>query len=314
MANKRLKNFTIVMLIATAFLLISLLSSCSVHFLGGGKIDLGTYANADKYVAGNKVYSEKIDSLHINWSCGELTVKENAEGKISVTESGKDLSDDEKVHSAIIDGKLMIQFWASGRSGIISDDSKKLTVEIPSGLDVKISNSSAKIICGELNCKKADISTSSGSVNIEKIVADEVEIDSSSGSVNITALSSRKAEIESSSGRITVNEAIADELSVESTSGRIEIGKLEASISDVESSSGSITITFGEKCEKLDVESSSGDVTLVMGSGGATVKVDAFSGKVYTALNYTSSPSGMQFGDGKCSVKVKTSSGDIIIK
>ena len=71
--------------------LASLLSGC---FFGGGAVTGGTYEDAVQYRTGAFTYqAAEVREVRVNWHSGSVTLKQTEGEKLSVSESGTNLTE-----------------------------------------------------------------------------------------------------------------------------------------------------------------------------------------------------------------------------
>ena len=87
--------------IKIAMIICGMVLACAVilTFTGGiGVTGLGSYANADKYPAGETVIRDPVKNLDINWTSGKITVAYHSGNTIRLQETAqRELSEDEKL-------------------------------------------------------------------------------------------------------------------------------------------------------------------------------------------------------------------------
>ena len=235
-----------------------------------GKVDLPImtsykYKNADRYTAGNaEVATEGISRIDVDWLAGDVNIVLWDGKTVSVSEIG-DFDDDKKVHTAVIDGALMIKFAASGNLGT-NTKGKSLTVKIPEAM--LLSEIAVDTVSAEVSVDmKAEVRT--------------VDIDTVSGSTYIGNLSGSSLGVDTTSGKITVSGATFAKASLDSVSGRIEID--DSALTDVDAGtvSGRINCSFREEAvlDDLDFSSVSGDIELILPeNAGFEAKLSSVSG------------------------------------
>ena len=135
------------------------------------------YENGDKYTAGDREISEKIENIDLDYLSGDVIISESNSDKITITEtSKKELSDLQRVHTWVDGGTLYIKCAASA---------KKLNLEAADNVNASVSSGNIAINTGSI--KELTSKTSSGT--------------SSYTLQNVPAISSLRA----SSGDITIN-------------------------------------------------------------------------------------------------------------
>lgn len=300
-----------------------------------GIIIFDKYSDSGSYSTGSFDYApEDIESVSINWVLGNITIIESESDKLSVTESGTDLDDDEKMHYLIKDGSLTIQFWESRHSGRIDSSEKNLTVEVPKGISLNIKSVSSNISADELNVTDFSANTTSGDIKIDQITADslktksvsgdmsfdeaiianDTDMETTSGNIDFNSIESDNAKIECVSGDVSIHNALlSNNIEIETTSGDIDLGSLTADNAKLESVSGDASMKI-TSLSSADIKTTSGDTELnVPNESGASVDFSSVSGDLEADREYEKSKGTYIFGNGDCIIKVKTTSGDLDI-
>ena len=132
------------LLAALILLVLSLSNGCGiVSFFGR------TYPDAGKYSAGNFEYkASDVSSIEINWISEDVTVKQSDQKTLSVKEENRGLNNRQKMHWRLDGDKLIIQYCKSGYKGRFPGKTKKLTIEVPAGIDLAINT-----VSGDVNLK-----------------------------------------------------------------------------------------------------------------------------------------------------------------
>lgn len=297
-----------------------------------GTVTGDSYQNANVYMVGNFEYTAaQITEIEVDWYVGDIQLVHSDSEVCRVSESGTDLTDDEKLHYWINGTKLYIRFWKSAKVGKIDPDKKNLTVELPQNIDLEVENASGGIQADILNVHNLDlgnisgaisvntvtaydveISTISGGIGMGTITAQSVEMDTTSGGLSVVDIRAARASVESVSGSIDLRSAhVTGELDLDTTSGSIKVAEMNAAVADVESVSGKIDLTVSA-CTRLDIESTSGAV--VLSCPDMSVMYRTTSGKMNTNITYTTVGGRHVFGAGTCAVSVETVSGGLTIK
>ena len=290
-----MKKFKRLLVAALGTLVLAGTTGCSVTYSTSY-----IYENGDKYTAGDRDISEKIDTINIDYMSGDITFTGEDTNKISIKEtSGKSLDDKQKVHTWVDGSTLYVRYAESAKNLDLNNLNKKLEISIPK--DVKLSelefgSSSGDFSGTDFEVDKLDMTVSSGDIDVDCIVTD-ARLTASSGSVGIEANGAcDKIDVTTSSGRINV---IADDLkSINSTA-----------------SSGDGSFTFKKAPAELDIEASSGGVEIyVPVDSGITADVDRSSGDFDYELAFSNDGGKYTCGNGECKWGINTSSGDIRIK
>lgn len=282
-------QITIIIIIIFAMLL--LLSSC--FFVKKGmpsSINYGEYDDADKYNSGKFSYSPSgIKRVEIDWIAGELSAVVTESDTLSVSENGDSLDENAQLHY-YSDGKtLFIKYCASRYKGAIDPEQKKLSIELPRGIELEIVSVSADVYSDELDMKEISISSVSGNTALTSATAENIRISTVSGDVHIS------------------DARALDELCFESVSGNIKNSLAKARSIESDSVSGDIELVILD-AEDIDIDTTSGNVTLILSEGiGIDLDFSTVSGKLSTAPEHKE-------GTKICEVDVETVSGDLITK
>ena len=286
-------------LITVALLLFS--SGCANFVYVGDTIQVGRYANAEKYQCGGFDYSAaEVSEVQINWRFGKINLVESDAPTLRVTESGTGLEEYCRLHWLLDQGTLYIQFWEAGRSARADEKDKEITVEIP--VNVRLS-----------------VKSTSASVYAERITSDNsAVIESVSGDVQIGALSSESATLSSTSGGIAISSAqVSREFRVDSNSGTVTVEALTAQTVKIDTTSGTVTMKNPEISGKTEIKTVSGKVNIDLGlKNGATLTYDTADSKnkLNTSREYITDGESYIFGDGKCEIAVGSVSGTLTVQ
>lgn len=295
-----------------------------------------TYPDEEDYLIGNTEYDGKdLEKVIVDWVAGKVKLSVSDDGVIRIKEKISGADDDiYRVHSLLRGDVLNIHFAASGVN--VYNLEKDLELEIPEGAAVEVETVSASFDCDDITCNGMTVKTISGGVELGNTVSREsVTIDSSSGDifaesirsdenvvtgtvsgdVNIERLKSDVFRGESVSGDINIEKAeVSDKITFDSTSGDARIKDVSSEYVEVNSTSGEIELEIRD-CEKLSADSTSGDVSLKFTSEeGAEIEFDSCSG-VFRSRSPVEHRNDVKIvGNGKCSAKVSTVSGNLTVK
>lgn len=293
------------------------------------------YANAAQYAVGDFEYAaDAVSRVCIHWTSGTVELVRGAGETLSVSESGALLTDPQKLHWQLADGTLYIEFAASGYVGSFPLGAKQLRVELPDGIALEVEAVSAAVQADALTLDTVKLGTTSGSVQLETLTAEKLKLGSVSGAIQLGSVETReKLEIGTTSGavraerlhaaalkigtvsgKIELDEAVtAGDCEFSTTSGAIDASRLECAEAEAKTVSGSVTLGLAV-CADAEVKTTSGKVCLTLLDGlGATVDYDTTSGK-FDCSDYRVSGGKPTFGDGACSVAVKTVSGGLTVE
>ena len=238
------------------------------------------YQNGEKYTAGDREITEKIETIDIHYMSGDIQFIGSDSDKVTIKEtSAKQLDDKRKVHTWVDGTTLYVRYCASADGLEIFNLEKHLEITVPEGVklgDVRIDVSSGDVEARGFETENMNVSLSSGDLDLD-CVAKKYNIKASSGRVNLT----QRGE--------------CDDLSIQTSSGEITLN--------------------AESFAKADIEASSGDVTIYLPEDyGFTADVDMSSGKLYYEHALAKDGDRYICGDGSSQLKLETSSGDINLK
>lgn len=260
------------------------------------------YENADKYVAGDISYkTDKINRIDVSWVSGEVNIEVWDGDEISVSEAGNTNGDEEqKVHSAIIDGTLMIKFAASGKIKT-NMSGKQLTVKVPA---------KAKLSVTEVDAVSADVSIGAG------LGSDVLSVESVSGGITVKKFSGSEIDVGSTSGNIKIDSASVVKAEVGSVSGDVRINDSDVVSLDVETVSGEIyySAASAKTMKSIDAESVSGDIKILLPEdAGFEAKLSSVSGDFDTDFACVRKDKTYTCGDGGIKISADTTSGDLTV-
>lgn len=286
----------IAMLLVTA-LVAALLSGCQFHatFGIGSFITEESYPNAASYQTGAFTYrADEVTVMEIYWRSGEVEIVESDEDELSVQESGGELPEKTAMHYFLDDGTLRIRFCESGAKIRVNSNDKRLTIEVPKGIDLSIHTTSAPIKADTLEQNSILISAHSGRTELGTVNAGSVDLSSSSGSIRADSISTRTLKCNTSSGSVQIDDLETETADLDTSSGAIELGLSAIS--------------------QLDIHTSSGKTVLRLPKDGAEIAYTASSGKLHTAESFDRKGDLYVFGSGKARITVDSSSGNLEIQ
>ena len=295
------------------FVLISLFL-CSCNRIGIFKISGHTYPDANKYSIGNFSYrAGDVNKVCIDYVSGDVTVVQSRNNTLIVEENEKGLSDDQKMHWYLDGHTLRIQFCKSGYSGSFPYNSKKLSVEIPYGIDLEIGVTSGDVsFATDLEVKNAYFGATSGDYHVKSARAGKFEFGATSGSISIEALYADSAEFGSTSGNTNVSLIQSKSIQFGSTSGNTSMDRIHATDVKGGATSGNTTLGF-DYCESFKIACTSGNINISrLPSNGASIEFDHTSGEL-KADSYMVKNKKIVYGAGGCDMDITTTSGNLII-
>ena len=245
------------------------------------------YDNGDKYEAGDRDITEKIESINIAYMSGEVVMTETDADVLSIKEtSPKELDDKRKVHTWVDGSTLYVRYCASARGLELNNLDKKLTIDIPKNIEL----SDVKL---EISSGDADISCS----------AKNYDLNASSGGINLTQRGdSDSINMEVTSGGISVNYESADKINVSASSGSIYL-------------KGNSVNDFNQLPKSASLSASSGNINIyIPKDADLTLTAKKSSGDMSTEHAFTKDGDTYVSGSGTNKMNVSVTSGDIMIK
>lgn len=306
-------------LILLCLLLSAVLSALTGCASSSAPLCSDTYDRAEAYTAGSFTYeATAVTAVRIRWYLGAIELTESPEGEarpLSVTESGRSLSEEEQLHHWLDGTVLHIQCFASGYSGVVSAAMKELSIEIPAGIDIQIESTAADVRFQTHTLRRAEVSTTSGTIRARELTAERIHLSSVSGSIDCGALQADAVELETTSGHHTADRILAaDSFSASSVSGAVRLGSLSAPEAEVETTSGRVDLLLTD-CPQLEVSTVSGAVAVTLPADtGATLSYRTVSG-VLNARGFVAEGAGRYLlGDGSLLLEVSSTSGPLTVK
>ncbi|SEQ97098.1 Putative adhesin [Lachnospiraceae bacterium NE2001] len=258
-----------------------------------------TYANANKYEAGDQTFVEDIDTINIDYLSGDVKLTSGSKSKIFVKETAnKNLDERHMVHTWVDGSTLYVKYCESTSNINFNNIDKELEVIIPEDLkleDLKVEVSSADT---DIQCsaKNIEIEASSGDVTLTQSGdSDCIAIDTSSGKINATVENVETMKNEASSGNIKVAGDFIKDLTSSTSSGNAEYSlKTAPESSDISASSGTVNVN-------------------VPADSDLKASFDVSSGEISYELPFTKDDNSYVCGKGTNKMSIETSSGDINI-
>lgn len=150
-----------IMLLCVAGML--LLSACFF----GGTVMSAQYDHAQDYQTGAFSYeAAKVRQVNVNWYSGSVSLKVTEREKPEVRESGTDLPAEKALHWRLDGEVLYVEFCASGYVGRFSGADKKLTVEVPKGILLNVTTTSAGIAADIGEQAEVTLHSTSGTIEV----------------------------------------------------------------------------------------------------------------------------------------------------
>lgn len=302
-------------------MIIAAVLALAVGCLGGCAVSRSNYIyqNGEKYRAGDRVISEKIETIDIDYMSGEVKLVGTSSDTVKIQEtSEKHLDDKRKVHTWVDGTTLYIRFCASAKGLDLNNLKKSLVIEIPKSVDltkVKVDVSSSDVTCENFEAESVDVYSSSGDVMVE-CGAKKVKLHASSGDISLLQHGdSDEISIDVSSGKIDLMAENVETLNVEASSGSITVSTDTVKDCKARSSSGACSFRFTTTPESMDVSVSSGGFTAYLPEDAdLTADVTVSSGKFFYELPFSKTGDLYVCGSGANQLKVHSSSGDVNLK
>jgi len=277
------------------------------------------YKDGEKYTAGDRQITEKIETIDIDYLSGDVTLTGTDSDVVTVKEtSAKDLDEKRKVHTWVDGTTLYVRYCASAKGLDLNNLNKKLEIQIPS--DCQLENLKVDVSSGDFTGKGfeangVNVYASSGDVEVS-CGAKDIEIKTSSGDITLTQHGeSDSIKVHASSGHVTAKVEDAKKVDSYVSSGKLLIQghfikELESKVS-----SGEGEYRFAVTPEKSNINHSSGKVTIFLpGNADLTGEFKSSSGKVLYDLAFSKSDHKYVCGSGANDMNVYVSSGNIEIK
>lgn len=277
------------------------------------------YQNGEKYTAGDREITEKIETIDIHYLSGSVELIGTDSDVVSVREtSDKQLDDKRKVHTWVDGTTLYVRYCASAKGLDLNRLKKQLKIEIPGDValnDLKVKVSSGDVECKDFEAENLSAHASSGDITVFG-AAKKLELNASSGDVTLIQQGdSEEIRIKVSSGKINVSAENAMKMDVNSSSGRVKVSADYVKEFKSKISSGDGEYRFTTVPEVTDVTQSSGDVALYLPKeADLTASFSISSGKLFYELAFSKNGKDYVSGSGANQMKVHVSSGDVDIR
>lgn len=309
------KIIKIAMVVCAVVVACAVIINVTDLFGNGGS--LFSYANAEKYTAGDTELSGNIKKLEINWTSGKVNIAYHAEDTVTVKETAdKSLEDKQKLRWWLDGDTLRIQY-AKSSINIGWNLKKELTVTLPEGMkleEAKIALTSGALAAPDLKAEKVELGITSGSIDASA-EAKTAAVNATSGKVMFRLKGDAdRLTVHSTSGQLNLEAEKVKEVQAGSTSGKMELRVEEAGTVSAESTSASILADV-KKADKLRISTTSGPVTAAVSpEPGFTANINTVSGNVNTDVAMTRNGNRYTCGDGSMEIDVNTVSGGIRIE
>ncbi len=219
-------------------------------------------------LSGNiSVHGDAVNDINIDWTLGEIEIKESKDSDIYFFESTERqaLTENNAAYYECIDGQLNI--YDTKNSVNYNLPKKKLTLYLPN-LDalytLGIDTVSADVEIEQALLSSLNISTTSGDISCEDItVINDTYLDTTSGDIEFKGSSGDfSASTSSGETEVELNDK-AESITLNSSSGDIDLNHSGCGTMQVETASGEIELTASAGyTQQLDVFTTSGTVSL----------------------------------------------------
>lgn len=317
------------MIVCTVIVVIAAAVSLSGIF-GGSPF---SYANAEKYTAGETEISGNVRNLEIVWVNGKVNLEYHSEQRIDLRETSRQaIGDDMKLRWWLDGDTLRVQYAKSGfRLGW--NQEKELTVILPKDISfgtVNISATSGDLNLPGLKAETVNLNVTSGDIQAEAEAkkatanatsgdlalhlagdAEEITAGTTSGSVRVEAGNAGKIKATSTSGKVAVTAGQVGNCEAGATSGAVSVALSEADRVEIGTTSGDVTVRLA-KFSELKVGSTSGKITAELPEQpGFTAEIGSVSGKIDYNLPLSRNGDRYVCGDGSAKVEMSSTSGNI---
>ena len=311
-----MRGFQKLIYVAVTVALIGCLSGCNVNF--GFKTNY-VYQNGEKYTAGDREITEKIETIDIDYLSGDVMLIGTDSDVVTVKETSvKQLDDKRKVHTWVDGTTLYVRYCASAKGLDLNNLNKKLEIEIPADCQLeklKVDVSSGDFTGKEFEANGVMVYASSGDVEVT-CGAKDIELKTSSGDITLNQHGeSDSIKLHASSGHVTANVETAGKFDGDVSSGKIMIQGHFIKELESDVSSGEGEYRFDVTPEKSRIHHSSGRVTIFLPENAdLTGEFHLSSGKLSYDLAFAKNGDRYVCGNGANQMKVDVSSGNVDVK
>lgn len=218
----------------------------AVAFTGCGTLSTSDieYDDADKYTAGDREITDKIDSIEIEYVAGDIEIKSEGSGKVTVKEtSSKDLEEDQKIHTWVTGTTLKVKYCASGVDVDLNDLDKELLITVPKDFDLA----------------DIDIDSAAGNLKIDRISVQNLDIDMAAGDLDlIFAKVPKTTDIDAAAGDVTITIPEDSGLTIESDTA---VGGFSCEIPFITDNDKEEYI-LGDGSNELSLDAAAGDIKI----------------------------------------------------
>ncbi|MDO4479409.1 MAG: DUF4097 family beta strand repeat-containing protein [Lachnospiraceae bacterium] len=307
------------MKITKYILAVACIIGTALAITGCGGLESLVYPDPDSYKIGNAEIAENVEHIDIDWISGDVKIVTDDVKTLSIREeTGRDISDKQRVHWRLNGSTLSIKFCASGiKPRHISTLNKDLTVTIPEKMalsSVDIDAASAPLDIRNLSAEDVTLSTASGDILFTG-ENDRLRATSASGRITISQTGTADTiEADTASGDVELILENAENVAAHSASGRISAEAVDARSLRLESVSGNVTAVLGSAPKTCALNTVSGKVSLTLPeNAGFTARIGTVSGDFDSDLALKKNGDTYINGDGRADITMDTTSGDMKI-
>ena len=292
-----MKKFRGLVCVAAIAATMCCMNGCTISF--GAKTNY-SYKSADKYVAGDREISDKIETIEVDYLSGDVKIVQADTDSISIKEkANKSIKDDLKVHTWVECSTLHVRYCDSSRKINLTNLDKKLEITIPEDVQYEklIVDMASGNVDADCDAKDYDLSAASGDIVLKQSgKSDEIKIDTASGGIAVTMEEADKVDVSAASGDILVNADKVNDFKANTASGTNEYH-------------------FENVPEKSNISSASGDVKVFLPEDADVAAfIDTASGDISYDFAFEKKGDDYICGKGSNKMKVDTASGDVKIK
>ena len=295
-----------------------------------------SYANSDKYTAGDAEINQPVHNLTIDWASGKVDILYHNKNTVILSEKSKKTISPEMQMRWWLDGDTLRIQYAKPGIHLNQNLQKELTVTLPKDIlldDVNINATSGILTIPILEATRLSTTITAGEI-FATVKAQDISCQATSGEIYMKVLEdTEEISASATSGNITIEAEGCETLQASSTSGSIHITAEKARILSAVSTSGGVYADLGvvkdmttrstsgdiqikiAALEKLKASSTSGSVKAALPEDpGFKANLDSTSGRITCSLSLIKQGSDYICGDGSGAVDISTTSGNITIK
>lgn len=179
---------------------------------GGSSISTFNYSDPSSYNTGDGTIREKVKSVEINWSVGDIEIVEYDGNHVVLEETAVrgSLDDDLRLRWKTEGSKLRIQYARAGKNLDLKGVEKKLVVKIPSSvsldeleIDVVSSNSFVSLD----GIRELDWNSVNGNLDARLKTLEEADLDTVNGNatLHVSSKAPSKVEFDCVNGDLTLS-------------------------------------------------------------------------------------------------------------